>query len=709
MPVVLKLCAAHILAALSCATFLPSAAFAQPPVPAPAPEPPALMLGAAWYPEQWPESRWNADLDLMQKAHMHLVRIAEFSWSRLEPEEGRYDLDWLERAVDAAGKHGIYVMLGTPTCAPPPWLTEKYPETLRTTEEGKHLDHSTRQAFNWSNPKYRELGREIVRQLAIRFGHNPNVIAWQIDNELRSPSFDAGTRTLFQQRLKVHYGTLDNLNSRWTSTYWSQTYTSWDQIPIPASDDNPGLRLKWDQFVSETWRSYEKNQIDVIRQYAEPRQRITTNTMGWFDGFDHYVVSRDLDFSAWDDPIGQRPFEPIRNGAAHDLTRGFKDRNFWVIETTAGPTGWAPVNTMLEKGEMRTVLWHDVGHGADAMSYWQWRDGLNGQEQNHGAIVDVNGDAMPLYSEMAQVGREFDKAGPVLKGTSVQSEIAILHSYNSRWALNWQKINRSSDAIAELMNYYKPLHLLGHSLDIVQPSDDLAKYKLVVAPALYLLTQDEADKLIHYVKSGGHLVLGQHSAMKDSDNSRWPQRQPGPLAELLGGAVEQFYAIENPVPVSGAWGTGTAGESVEQLVALAPDVTVLMRYGKSDGWVDGKPAAITRSVGRGSITYIGAALDDASMRHAAEWMLKTSGIGRELPAVPDGVEVYRRVGAGKNVFIFENPGAHTQTIRLPHEMTNVLDGGRAANLTLEKYGVAVMEEKTGSGESVMKGATGTGK
>jgi len=684
----LKLLASRILLALSCFAIVFPLASAQ------SPEPPPLMLGAAWYPEQWPESRWNTDLELMQKAHMHLVRIAEFSWSRLEPQEGKYDLDWLERAVNAAGKHGIYVMLGTPTCAPPAWLTDEFPETLRTTEDGKRLEHSTRQDFNWSNPKYRELARGIDKQLAMRFGHNPYVIAWQIDNEYRSPSFDGGTQAQFQQWLKAQYGTLDELNRRWSSDYWSQTYNKWEQIPIPGEEDSPGLRLKWKQFVTDTWRGYQKNQIDVLRQYVDPRQRITTNTMGWFDGYDHYLVSRDLDFSAWDDPIGERPFDPVRNGAAHDLTRGLKDRNFWVIETTAGPTGWAAVNTMLEKGEMRAVLWHDVGHGAEAMSYWQWRDALNGQEQNHGAIVDVNGEPMPIYTEMAQVGAEFDKAGEALRGTTVQSEIAILHSYNSRWVLNWQKMNRGYDPIRALMSYYQPLHKLGHSIDIVEPAGNLARYKLVVAPALNVLTQQEADNLIRYVKAGGHLVLGQRTGMKDTDNSRWPQRQPGPLAELLGGAVEQFYAIKAPVPVAGEWGTGTADSYVEQLTAIAPDAKVLLRYGASDGWLDGQPAAITRTVGRGSITYIGAALDEATMNRAADWMLKESGVGPESPIVPEGIEVYRRAGVGKNVFIFENLGGHVEEVHLPHAMTNILDGGSIQSLTLKQYGVAVLEEMT---------------
>jgi beta-galactosidase len=240
---------------------------------------------------------------------------------------------------------------------------------------------------------------------------------------------------------------------------------------------------------------------------------------------------------------------------------------------------------------------------------------------------------------------------------------------------------------------------LGHSLYIVRPDEDLTKYKLVVAPGLYLLTEEEAEKLIGYVKMGGHLVLGQFSGMKDGDNSRWPQRQPGPLAELLGGAVEQYYAIKAPVPLTGDWGVGTADGAVEQLIAIKPDVKVLMRYGKSDGWLDGQPAAITRSVGHGSITYIGAALDDASMRRAAEWMLKTSGVGPELPAVPDGVEVYRRAGADRNIFIFENLGPRAETVRLPHEMTNLLDGGKAPNFTLERYGVAVMEDQAPDSET----------
>ena len=300
------------------------------------PHPPPIMLGTAWYPEQWPESRWDADLTLMQQAGIHMVRIGEFAWSRMEPSEGQYDLDWLDRAVSAASKHGIYTVVGTPTAAPPAWLTQKYPETLRVDEEGHRLEHGNRQQFNFANPKYRELARKIAEQLAKRFGHNAYVLGWQIDNEYSDMSFDPDTKTQFQQWLKARYGTLDNLNTRWTTSYWSETIFDWSQVPIQTQYGNPGLLLAWKRFVSDTWRSYQKNQLEVIRANSDPKQFITTNTMGWYDGFDHYVVEKDLDLAAWDDYVGTGHLDPAKNGFAHDLTRGFKGKNFWVMETQPG-------------------------------------------------------------------------------------------------------------------------------------------------------------------------------------------------------------------------------------------------------------------------------------------------------------------------------------------------------------------------------------
>jgi beta-galactosidase len=656
-----------------------------------APVRPAILLGTAWYPEQWPESRWDADLTLMQQAGIHMVRVGEFAWSRMEPSEGHYDLDWLDRAITAASKHGIFTVLGTPTPTPPAWLTQKYPEVLRMYEDGRRAEHGNRQHFNFANPQYRELTRKIAEQMARRFGHNAYVIGWQIDNEYAEESYDPQTKAQFQQWLKVRYGTLDNLNARWATAYWSQTYFDWSQIPIQTGYGNPGLLLSWKRFVSDAWRSYQKNQLGVIRANSDPKQFITTNMMGWFDGYDHYTVSQDLDLAAWDDYVGKGHLDPAVNGAAHDLTRGFKRKNFWVMETQPGSVNWAPINNSLDKGEVRAMTWHAIGHGADTVSYWQWRSALNGQEQYHGTIVGADGTPVPLFAEVQQIGTEFAKASPAVAGTSVRSEVAILHSYDSRWAIQWQKHNREYDAVGEIISYYRPLRAISQSLDIIPPTAPLSQYKLVVAPGLNVLSDEAAKNLAQYVRQGGHLVLGQRSAMKDDDNGLQTERQPGPLVELLGGRVEQYYALLDPIPVQGQFGSGQARLWAELLTAKDSSTEVLETYGKSNGWLDGQPAAITRPVGKGRITYIGAWLDEAGMARAAKWMADVSGVKAALGPVPDGVEVYPRYGERGAVFILVNLSKTEQSISLPSEMNDVLEGGSKHTVTLPVYGVAVLQ------------------
>jgi beta-galactosidase len=646
------------------------------------------MLGAAWYPEQWPEERWEADLTLMEAAHINFVRIAEFAWSTMEPREGDYQLDWLERALRAAEKHHIAVVLGTPSAAPPAWLTQKYPETLRTKEDGRKDEHGNRQQFDWSNAKYRELAGKVAEKMAEKFGHDQIVIGWQIDNEYANESYGEATQKQFQDWLKKKYGTLDELNRRWTTAYWSETYQDWSQIPIEEKYGNPGLLLNWKEFVSDRWRSYQKVQLDAIRAHAEPRQIITTNMMGWFDAYDHYTVSQDLDFASWDNYVGSGHLDFVRNGATHDLTRGFLRKNFWVMETQPGFVNWHANNNSLDKGEVRAMAWHAIAHGSEAVEYWQWRSALNGQEQYHGVLVGADGTPVPLYDEVKQLGAEFEKAAPVLAGTTVKSEVAILNDYESRWAINWQRHNRAYDPINALVSYYGPLRALARSVDVVADTAPLGGYKLVVAPSLNVLTPAAVKNLEAYVRGGGHLVLGQRSGMKDADNSLYPQRQPGPLTELLGARVEQWYALEKDVPLEGDWGAGQGAMWAELLGVKAPDTKVLMRYGKSNGWLDGQPAAVTRKVGKGSITYIGAWLDDGERKKAAAWMLSESGVSAVMPELPEDVEVSVREGEGRHIVILENFG-DAKTIPLPREMTDVLKGGSVKSVPLERYGVGV--------------------
>jgi len=656
------------------------------------------MLGAAWYPEQWPEARWESDLLLMQHAHLRVVRVGEFAWSSLEPAEGQYDLDWLERAINLAGKHGIYTVLGTPTATPPAWLTTKYPETLRIDDNGRRDEHGNRLQYNWSNEKYRALSRDIVGRLVARFGHNPYVIGWQLDNEISQTSTDDGTRKQFQDWLRTRYGTLDILNARWTTTYWSQSYTDWAQIPIPkhggVDHGNPGLLLCWRLFISDTWRSYLLNQIDVIRPRSDARQFITTNTMGFFQYYDHYITEGVLDLAAWDDYVPDGHIDPVYNGMAHDLTRGFKRKNFWVMETQPGFVNWSSVNIALKKGDERALVWHDIAHGADAVSFWQWRSALNGQEQYHGTLVGADGTPVPVYSEIKQTGAELEKLAPILAGTTVDSEVAILHSYESRWAIEWQPQSNKFDPLQEMARYYAPLHRATHAVDIVPPNVDLSKYKLVIAPALNLVTEAESNNLIAYVKRGGNLVLTPRSGMKDADNALQPQRQPGPLSELLGGRVEQFYALNDPIPVSGDLIAHTQARIWADLLSTSSaDTRVLMRYGRSNGWLDGQPAVITRRVGAGSITYIGTVFDDAAMQQLITWLLAQAKVKKSQLIVPAGVEASIRRDNKKTIHILVNFGEKTATIILPVPMRDELhDRQNVRTIVLPVSGVAVLSE-----------------
>jgi beta-galactosidase len=692
---VLSATVVFILAGLSVAGVAQNAA---PVSPTQLANEPALLLGAAWYPEQWPESRWEQDLKLMEEAHIHAVRVAEFAWSTMEPSEGRFEFGWLDRAIAMAGKHHIVVILGTPTAAPPAWLTSKYPETLRVEQDGQRVQHGGRAHGSALSPKYRELCRRIALEMAQHFGHNANVVGWQIDNEYGYAlmSYDPASKRQFQDWLQEKFKTLDSLNQHWATAYWSQTYDAWNEIPIPKEGDNPGLMLEWKNFVTDTWVSYQQNQVDAIRAQAEPRQFITGNLMGFFDGFDHYPIAKPLTFVSWDDYVGTGHLDSAQNGLSHDLMRGLKRANFWVLETQPGAVNWAGVNNFLNRGEVRAMAWQAIAHGADYIGYWQWRSALNGQEQYHGVLVGPDGTTVPLLEEVAQVGREFEKTEAAFRGTTPKSEVALLHSYQSRWAIDWQQHNKNYDEIAVLRNYYRALRGIAQSVDVISPEESLDGYKLVVAPDLNLIPQAMAEHLLEFVKNGGYLVLGPRSGMKDEFNSLLPLRQPGFLAAALGGRVEQYYALEKSVPVDGAWGRGESAIWAEQLSAAAADVQILLRYGASNGWLDGQAAAISRAFGKGRITYIGASLDGAVMNAAARWMTEKSRVKPILAvgaAEADGVEVSRRVGGGREVFVVVNTTAEVKQMALPRAMKLLLAEKTASSVELPAYGVEILVEK----------------
>ncbi len=654
-----------------------------------------LYLGAAYYPEHWPEERWPEDIRLMREVGINVVRMAEFAWSTLEPAAGEFQLDWLERAIALCAENAIVSVLGTPTAAPPAWLTQQHPDVLAVGEDGRRVQHGNRCHYCVNSPEFHAATRRIVGALAERFGPNRHVIGWQIDNEYNRVCYCDRCRALFQRYLAEKFGSLDALNQHWSTGYWSQTYSAWEQIPIPIGGHNPGLMLEFKHFVTQSYRRFQQLQLEVLRPHLRPGAWTTHNFMGWFDGFDHYELAADLDLASWDWYVRSGHLDYLTSGAIHDLTRGFKRRNIWVIETQPGCVNWAPVNNMVNEGEARVMAWHAIGHGADAILYWQWRSALGGQEQYHGSLVDQSGRPRPFYKDVRQLGRDFTAVGSLLADSQPAAKVALINSYDSRWSIQWQRHHRDFDYVAHFNHYYRPLAARNIAVDVISADTPLDGYRLVIAPALLLLNESQAARLAEFGKRRpGHLVLTARCAMKDEYNALLPARQPGPLlADLAGVEVEDYYALDEPVPVNGNWFSGESRLWAERLKVLnEPGVVTIARYGPSNGWLDDQVAITVRGTSYGGlIYYVGAYLDDAAQQAFVDRLVSTAML-KPVLETPPGVEACKRVNAkGEEIYIIINHSREEKRVPLPWPAREHLSGEMGqGDLILAPYGVAVL-------------------
>lgn len=659
-----------------------------------------LHLGSAYYPEHWPEERWPEDIRLMQAAGLTVARLAEFAWSTMEPVAGQFHFAWLDRAIEQLAAAGLVTVLGTPTAAPPAWLVQQQPGVLAITESGFPVQFGNRCHYCVNSPEFHSAVASLVGAMAAHFGPNPNVIGWQIDNEYNRVCYCEHCRRLFQQFLAERYSSLDHLNQRWSTSYWSQTYTAWEQIPIPIGPHNPGLMLEFKRFVTASYRRFQQLQIDLLRPHLPQNVWITHNFMGWYDGFDHYELAADLDMASWDWYIGSGHNDPLRTGAIHDLTRGFKRRNFWVMETQPGHVNWSPLNNALNKGEARAMAWQAVAHGANAILYWQWRSALGGQEQYHGALVNQSGSPRAFYSEVQQIGLSFAALSEQLAGSTVESRVAMLNDYESRWSIQWQRHHRDFDYVEHFNHYYRPLAALNVPVDILSAlsltsAGQLQGYRLVILPALVLATRQLADVLRDFVAHGGHLVLTTRTGLKDEYNALHPVRQPGPFSDLAGVEVEEYYALLDPVPVKGNWFEGNSQIWAERLRLVGEKkAQVIATYGKSNGWLDDQIAITVISRDNGLVYYVGAYLDGQAQQDLLARFLRTAGI--KTIKAPGGVSIRARTRPdGSQIYIVVNHQDKAQSLVLPWPAIKQPSGEPlTGEFMMQAYGVLVLTQQT---------------
>jgi beta-galactosidase len=661
--------------------------------------PPAdrLHLGVAFYPEHWPSDRWPEDIRLMAAAGVNVVRMGDFAWAALQPAPDSFETDWLAEAIEQLAAAGIAVVLATPSASPPPWLIDVHPEVLAVDAAGRRLEIGRRCHGCVSAPAFVDAAVRVARVMAERFGRDERVIGWQIDNEYNRVCHCDICRAEFQVFLRGRYASLDELNRRWSTHYWSGLYDRWEQIPLPSplSDDapllpNPGLWLESRRFQTHRFRSFQRSSIDAIRPFLHEDAWITHNFMTWFGGYDHYELSEDLDLAAWDAYVDEPPHDPWPLAAGHDLTRGFKRRSFWLIETQPGATSWNPINGGLERGELKAIAWQAVGHGADAVLYWQWRSAHGGQEQFHGTFIDQAGQTRPAYDDLVELGREFADAGEGLAGAQVEAAVAVLQHYPSRWSIEGQRHHASFDYVSDVQGWLRPLAARNVPVDVLSPYAPLDGYALVVAPALTVIDAGVAEALDAFVRGGGTLLVTARSGVKDDANALQPMRPPGDLASLAGIAVREHFALAAPVDIEGQQlGQATIwAELVEPLAGTT--VEVLARFGAANGWLDSQPALTRQRVGAGTCLYLAAWLDPESRAVLVRTLCDEAGV-RPVLETPDGVEAMRRAHPdGRAWLLLVNHRSTPARVEIPAATATTLGAGLPAVVELAGYGTRVL-------------------
>lgn len=640
-----------------------------------------MKFGVCYYPEHWPEARWAEDARLMGELGLKIIRLAEFAWAKMEPEPGVYEWDWLDRAIALFAEAGMDVILGTPTCTPPAWLTRQHPEILRVDANGRSRNHGTRRHYCPNSPTYRTFSCQIVTQMAQRYGQDARVVGWQIDNEFgggkTARCYCPDCAAEFQSWLQARYGTVEALNEAWGTIFWSQTYGNWWQIMPPGDDvnyKNPSHVLDFYRFSSDSYVSYQQEQIDLLRQLA-PGRFVTHNFMGLYQDLDQFDLAQSLDFITWDnyptgnpdrwrqilyppgsdtrqnDPVYAYDVgEPIVQSMSHALMRGLKQRPFWIMEQQCGHINWGAVNPGIRPGTPRLWVWHAVAEGADHIVYFRWRATLLAQEQYHSGLLGHDGRPDVGFGDQQTLLGELDQLSQ-LSAAPLDAPVAILFSFDDLWALQLQPHRHDFHYLRHLYAFYHACLRLGIGVDLVPDTADLSRYKLVIAPTAHLTDAALAQRLHNYASGGGTLLLGVRAGFKTPSNRVTDQPLPGALRDLAGVTITSWQSLPPGQAVPFRSGiAGFAGEASYWVETLGVETAVPLvtyeferpdRFAANLSGLEQPTALAENRVDRGRVLTLGFYPTPAQARALLQHLASQLTIA-SLPDLPAGVLAYQR-------------------------------------------------------------------
>lgn len=509
-----------------------------------------FLHGGDYNPEQWLGTPQiiNHDFALFKNAKINTVTVGIFSWAKLEPTEGKYDFTWLDRIFDRIEDMNGYVILATPSGARPAWLAQKYPEVLRTDANGIKQGFGGRHNHCLTSPIYRQKVREINTKLAEHFGHRSSLILWHISNEYSGECYCELCQQAFRKWLKNKYQTLDNLNHAWWNTFWSHRFNDWDQITAPSPRTelgNKGMNLDWRRFITDQTISFIDNEVAPLREIT-PNIPVTTNMMasedGPFDGFDYQKVAQHLDMISWDSyPAWGNDYESteklgMKIALIHDFFRSLKHQNFMIMENTPSRVNWMPVDRPKRPGQHELASMQDIAHGSESVLYFQLRASRGSAEMFHGAVIEHrHPEKSRAFHDVTTVGQDLEKIQAVYSTHCKPAQVAIVFSYDNNWALkDAESYMKDKKLWSTIVSHYQYFYQHDIPVDFVSPTDDFSKYKLIIDPMHFMMSQKYLDKLHHYVKNGGHLVGTYISGVVDENDLAYMGEWPKQLQEIYG-------------------------------------------------------------------------------------------------------------------------------------------------------------------------------
>lgn len=665
-----------------------------------------ILHGADYNPDQWRDAPevLREDMRLLKLAGCNEMTVGIFAWAALEPREGEYDFSFLDKAMDDVYANGGRVVLATPSGARPAWLSQKYPEVLRTDDNRIQRLHGERHNHCFTSPIYREKVANINRRLAERYKDHPALIMWHLSNEYGGECHCEGCREAFRDFLKNKYKTLDALNHEWWTSFWAHTYTDWSQIEPPSSIGEGSVmaqRLDWRRFVTHQTVDFMKMEIAAIREFSKDIP-VTTNLMQQFKDTDARELGGACDIVSWDSYPAWRGTDEndivIGAGVAffHDLFRSIKHRPFMMMESTPSHTNWKPYNKLKRPGQHALYSLQAVAHGSDTVQYFQWRKSRGSAEKFHGAVVDhVGNEHTRVFCEVADLGARLSKLDAVV-GTATVSRVALLYDYDNDWALEYaQGFQREDKKVFETAKkHYFPLWKRGINTDVICRDDDFSSYDLIIAPMLYVVPNVLEKKLEQYVKNGGTLLCTYTTGMvNENDLCHLGGFPAGSLKDVFGiwnEEIDTLYPEEfNTVEVGGK---EYRIEDYCELIHLR-GARALGTY--TSDFYAGMPAVTVNSYGKGKAYYIACRDSGDLTDELTASILEECGISSDFDGIlPYGVTAHSRTD-GKETFVFlENHSTSTIVLQTDRPWNNAENNETVTKeITLAPYEVFILSRK----------------